>query len=206
MVNLKKTNDYLKQTIENYEEVNKDTPGLFAYREVNAEGIIKKLSLIEDSPKRVWNALEQFYGHSFFLDVIKEKFGLIPKVNSKFEREFNEKLMKYQQEATDQINKLIDRYYNELSTMRDDLQKKNETIDEMITNHSHELEKVKTETEEAFNSKIKDKENAVKMLCEYEIEGLKRKIKELESLIRELSNNKLLSKLRVKVAVILIII
>jgi len=202
LVLLQKTNTTLKKTIANFEKVNEGTPGLFAYHEVSSEGIISKLVLIESDARKIWKALETCYGHSFFLDVIKENFGLIPTVNSKFEREFNEKLLQYQKEATEQITKLMDRYNEESKDLKNDLRQKEEHIEELCQKHTKEMEQLKNEIEGGLKRKIQDKENALRIIFASEKDILLRKMKEQETLIYELSSNKTLSRLRLRLAVI----
>ena len=196
------TNFTLKQTIKKFEKINEGSPGLFSYYEISAEGIVKKLSLIESDPHKIWTAFETCYGHSFFLDVIKETFGLIPTVNNKFAREFNEKLLQYQKDASEQINKLVDRFASESTNLKNEMRRKNEEIDELCRTHNKDLEVTRNMLEKAFENKLQDKETALQIVFNSEKEGLIRKMNDQEVLITELSSNKTLNRLRLRLAVI----
>lgn len=205
MALLKKTNDILQRNITNFEKFNEDTPGLFSYHEVNADGIVKKLAMVDDNPRSIWQAFDKHYGHSFFLDVIREEFGLIPKVNSQIEKKFNDKLFEYQKQAAEQVSKLVERYHKEISDLRDELKLKNDVIEEMNRNHAAELEETRSEIEKAFKLKMREQEDVLKTIFHVEKEGYLRKISELELLNTELSNNKVTNRLRTRLAVFFLI-
>ncbi len=198
---LKKANDVLQRNIQNFEKFNAETPGLFNYHEMNAEGVVKKLTMVEENARVIWQAFDKQYGNSFFLDVIREEFGLIPKVNSQMEKQFNDKLLDYQRQAIDQVNKLVDRYHKEITALKEELKKRGDLVEEMNRTHASELEQVRTEVERSMKIKFRDQEDVMKTIFFSEKDSLQRRISELENMVTELSNNRLTNKLRLRLAV-----
>ncbi len=199
---LKKANDSLQHSIETYEKISADAPGLIAYHEMTAEVIVQKLAMVEDNARIIWQALDKQYGHAFFLDVIREEFGLIPKVNSEIAKQFNDKLFDYQRQARDQVGKLVDQYHKEITALKDEIKRKGDLIEEMNRKHVTELEEVRGEVEKAIKIKFRDQEDVMKTIFYSEKDSLQRRISDLENLVTELSNNRLTGKLRLRLAVL----
>ena len=53
---------------------------------MSADDVIRKLALIEKEPRKVWNAICQYYGDGFFTEIIEEEYCL----NSEANRELRE--------------------------------------------------------------------------------------------------------------------
>jgi hypothetical protein len=45
---------------------------------MNADQVIKKLTVIQKTPKPIWDAISKHYSPEFFFDIIEEQFGVTP--------------------------------------------------------------------------------------------------------------------------------
>lgn len=45
---------------------------------MNADHLIKRLSLVEKSPHILWEIIHKYYGDDFFIDMIEEEYGISP--------------------------------------------------------------------------------------------------------------------------------
>ncbi len=50
---------------------------MITLHELNAQAIVKKLGIVERSPRTIWIALEEEYGLGFFRKIVEEEYGLV---------------------------------------------------------------------------------------------------------------------------------
>lgn len=50
--------------------------------DMNIDHLIKRLALIEQQPRLIWNCIHKYYGDDFFLELIEEEYGISSEANS----------------------------------------------------------------------------------------------------------------------------
>jgi hypothetical protein len=51
------------------------------FSEMNTDSVIRKLSMIEKDPKKIWKSFDDYYGYGFFFDVLESEFGITPETH-----------------------------------------------------------------------------------------------------------------------------
>ena len=63
-----------------------------SFDEMNANDMVRKLSLIEDNPMAIWNCFKTHYGSGFFNYPIEREFGITPDSHHKMMAKFDRKI------------------------------------------------------------------------------------------------------------------
>lgn len=48
------------------------------FKDMNPEHLIKKLNILEKSPRILWELTHKYYGDDYFLSMIEEEYGISP--------------------------------------------------------------------------------------------------------------------------------
>ena len=51
------------------------------FDEMNCSSVIEKLRVIEDNPKKIWQAFDKHYNQGFFYGEIEREFGITPETH-----------------------------------------------------------------------------------------------------------------------------
>lgn len=68
--------------------------------------MMRKMFIVEKSPRLIWDAIEAQYGFGFLNKIIEEEYGISRNFQEKIKTEFNNELNIVKHSATDRINKV----------------------------------------------------------------------------------------------------
>ena len=63
-----------------------------SFNEMNADDMVRKLSLIEDNPMIIWESFNKHYQKGFFNYPIEKEFGITPGSHQKMIEKFDKKI------------------------------------------------------------------------------------------------------------------
>jgi predicted DNA-binding protein YlxM (UPF0122 family) len=92
---------------------------------MNEEHLIKRLSLVEADPQRIWNRMHQYYGEDFFLNIIEDEYGISPESNDQLLEKVEKQLHDLQKNSEDRILDLKREYEKEIDRLKKDLRERN---------------------------------------------------------------------------------
>ncbi len=207
MESLFKTNQVLEKKIQIFEKINAEDSGTFIpFKEMNPKILIKKLSLLTQNAREIWDSFDEFYGHGFFQEVIEQEYALNPTFHSSIEKQYNERIADLQKQANLQISTLNEKYSKEINFLKGELVKKSNELLDSRQKREQEVAKISQMLQETEMVKFKEKENIVYAKFDEEKTELYRKIKKLEREIEKIQNTKLMTRLKLKLMVIKILI
>ena len=118
------------------------------FDEMDCESIIQKLSFIESSPKKIWNAFEDYYSRGFFYPEIEREFGITPETHDKLVEAFDGKVEDFKRLAQSQID-----------TVTEKCERENARLQYVVREREMQMQEARVRTEsEMLNQRLKDKE------------------------------------------------
>lgn len=121
---------------------------------MNAQQVVKKLSIITRDPRMIWKAFDEAFGYGFFFDVLETEFGITPETRDKLIERFDKEISKFKSAATGQISSMTMKTHSEIDRLKKDLEEKNFEISMLKQKHLVEIDKVKENVSQAMEVKL----------------------------------------------------
>ncbi|CAD8053412.1 unnamed protein product [Paramecium primaurelia] len=128
------------------------------------QSIIKMLFLIEKDPYKIWKQIQDQVGNKIIFQVFENQIGgyginyreideLISK-NSAGGRMFNRQKQLYEE----QLKIMIDDNIQIISNMKQEIKNKEQIIDELLTSHQEDINKINDQFQEVLEQKLKEQQ------------------------------------------------
>lgn len=120
--------EFLNRQVMLFERLQEDGNVFVRMEDMNAQAIVRKLSIVEKNPRVVWESVQKVFGFGFLSKVIEEDYGITPDFKDSIMRDFTEELAKLKNELGSKVKRLSQSFRNELESLRRLLAKKNADI------------------------------------------------------------------------------
>lgn len=90
---------------------------ILKYQKASADSLVFKMSLIEQNPRIIWRAIEDYYGVNFFKKIIEIDYGVN---DEEVKKRLKDKIKKFQNQARKELDRLGTDFAKENQRMKDD--------------------------------------------------------------------------------------
>jgi hypothetical protein len=177
-------NKCLQKDIDNFKAVS--APNSIPPNEMNADGFISRLAVINEDPKNIFDALNKHFGSAWMQRVIEKEYFLQPDIGKNLEMEFDLKLEKVRQDAEQQMNLLSIKYNEKNKILTQDIESLKEENAQLISLHKKEIDRLKKEIDDDIAAKIKIREKTLIQMYEEENIKIRQDNQECELMVGKL--------------------
>ena len=128
IMQLEDYNVKLRDQIHTFKQLEKVGNVGISFFEMNADSVIKKLTLIEGDAETIWSAFDRHYHKGFFYNQIEQEFGITPDTHGKLVEAFDSKINAYKEKAEQQLEEMSQKSEREIGRLNEKIRDKDQDI------------------------------------------------------------------------------